>query len=109
MKKFLTSIAPPLVLASGASAGCYDWQEAGDDNTPLVKICYENSCDVVRQNFICSTVYEVIAGFDDGWHFTFRVADGQETRVVRWNGTVLAQQHAANITCEVLYGDAEGC
>jgi hypothetical protein len=108
MNTFLVSLVSVLYAGAGF-AGCYDWQESGSDATPLVKICYDETCDVVRQNFVCSLPNEVWAGFDDGWRFTFRVEDGEETRIIQWEGTLLTTQQAANVTCEVLYGDAEGC
>lgn len=109
MKISSVAIALGVLLANTANAGCFDYEESGSEDTPLVKICFDDTCDVVRQNFICSTSTEAMAGFDGGWHFTYRVDRGVETRVVSWNGTVLPPEQAARITCEVLYGSTGSC
>jgi len=76
MKAFLVSLVSVLYAGAGF-AGFYNWQESGIESTPLVKICFDETCDVVRQNFLCSLPSNVCAGFDDGWHFSFRREGGK--------------------------------
>ena len=109
MKTTIAAVFVGVAVVNTASAGCFNYEETGRGDAPLVKICFDDTCDIVQQTFFCSSVDEAMAGFDGGWHFTFPVNGGEKLRIVSWNGTRLPSKQAARVTCEVLQGVAEGC
>ncbi|AKS46856.1 hypothetical protein SAMN05444287_1980 [Octadecabacter temperatus] len=79
-------------MSGSAFAGCANFTDGSlpDNSAPVVRICYDDVCDITTQDYICSTMNTYHAGYAIGWSVdcTFNDATDQDCQIA-WQGRAI--------------------